>query len=44
MNQKEEELYELPKWVKLVSSVLNVSKRSKDGERDFNRGSGAEEA
>lgn len=43
MSQKEEELYELPEWVKLVNSLINKSKRLSDENEVFNKGSGTQE-
>jgi len=44
MNQKEEELYELPEWVKLVNRVLRGKKRLEDERPNFNRSAGSEKA
>lgn len=44
MNQKEEELYELPEWVKLVNRVLKGEKRLEDERPNFDRGSGSGKA
>lgn len=38
---REEELYELPEWVKLVNSVLKGEKRLEDEKQDFDSGSRA---
>lgn len=35
---REEELYELPEWVKLVNKVLRAEKRLEDEKPDFDRG------
>lgn len=39
MNQKEEELYELPKWVKLVNRILRGEKRLEDERPNINQDS-----
>ena len=41
MEHKEEELYELPEWVKLVNKIMKEKRGELDGKRDFDRGSGA---
>lgn len=44
MNKKEEELYELPEWVKLVNRVIRGEKRLEDEKPDFDRGISSKEA